>query len=320
MIEFRSGTVFSGVVGFADSSTNSEIYNNIFVNLSSIRNGYQTCIHYYRPSSSYDGYHEIYNNIFINFYWVIRSLYVVDEMNIYNNFFQDNDYILSSSSSGTVSNVKVYNNISCNYRSVNLSQNYSGITTDTNYRMFNTSSMTGFSNVCLFIPDFLGLVKHKDMSLNLNVCNNANSSLVPNVDINNNPRPLDTGCDIGPIEYNPPEEKETTEKRTGSYSLKLTNASFKDIKTFLSAGSYTVSVYVKWSGYSGSDKPQLIVKQDKYCGINSDQIATATGGGTSWEQLSVNITLTEDAEITIRLYARDTGSSAVTYFDDLDIS
>lgn len=135
-----------------------------------------------------------------------------------------------------------------------------------------------------------------------------------------NPRPLKGARDVGAIEYVPPSQKETTIKRTGDASLKLIKASFQDIKTFLKSGSHTISVYTRWSGYSGSNKPQLIVKQDKFCGINSDTIATATGDGTDWEQISVNITLSCDAEITIRLYSRDTGTNALTYFDDLEIT
>lgn len=139
-------------------------------------------------------------------------------------------------------------------------------------------------------------------------------------DFMNNPRPLNDGYDVGCAEWNPSPTKENSIVRSGNASLKISKAGYVDKVVWLSSGSHTISVYTKWSGYSGTNKPQLIIKQDNYCGISSDQVATAIGDGSNWEQLSVNITLTKDALVEYRLYARDTGSSAVTYFDDDNVT
>ncbi len=148
----------------------------------------------------------------------------------------------------------------------------------------------------------------------------GNSTYKTDNDILGNPRPLGANFDVGPIEMSDEPIQESTEKESGSYSAKLVKAEFKDFTTFLSAGEHTISVKVKWSDYAGENKPQLIVKQDKYCGIDSDQIATATGDGTEWETLSKTITLSKDAEIVIRVYSRDIGANALTYFDSLNIT
>lgn len=239
----------------------------------------------------------IKNCIFNNHYYCIKAnngafntTYI---LNLYNNFFKDINTFISALSSTIIE--------SGNY--------YQAIASFGNVSSFGTEQFT-----LLNLSDFLLLDK------NLFFLKDKVSSNYPNVDIRNNPRPLQDNADAGAFEFNPPAQKETTIKRTGNASLKLIKASFQDIKTFLTSGSHTISVYTRWSGYSGTNKPQLIIKQDKFCGINSDTIATATGDGTDWEQISVNITLSCDAEITIRLYSRDTGTNALTYFDDLEIT
>ncbi len=203
---------------------------------------------------------------------------------------------------------------------------YAPIVFSNNFSFFSGGSSLFYNNNNYIFPDstnskpiFFDFKKIGFFMTN-SLDNLSNTTNYVEEDINDIPRPLGSGRDVGCFEYINRGVKESNIVRTGSSSLKFIQAGIEDIKTYLKSGSYTISVYTKWSNYVGSNKPQLLVLKDEYCGISSNQIATATGNGLDWEKLSVNISLSRDAIITIRLYARDTGPSAVTYFDDLDIT
>lgn len=137
---------------------------------------------------------------------------------------------------------------------------------------------------------------------------------VGDYDILGNARRLGDGSiDIGAIEDSNV-SLEYTNYKTQTPAIKISRAGEKIFKFYADSGSaFTKKVWVKWSGYAGTNKPQLIATGAHI----TTQKATATGDGTTFEELSVSATPSASSEITLFLYARDTDASAVTYFSDL---
>ena len=104
-----------------------------------------------------------------------------------------------------------------------------------------------------------------------------------------------------------------TNYRTNAPSIKIEQAGQQKFTFFATGGEeFSKSVWVKWENVTG-DKPQLAVRGDYL----TEVVSTATGDGTSWEQLIITATPSKDTEIELYLYARDTGSTAIVYFSDL---
>jgi len=102
--------------------------------------------------------------------------------------------------------------------------------------------------------------------------------------------------------------------RTNSPSIKIEQAGQQKF-TFFATGEeeFSKSVWVKWENVT-SDKPQLIIRGDYLTEVTD----VATGDGTVWEQLTVVGNPTRDTEVELYIYARDTGSTAIVYFSDLN--
>jgi len=238
----------------------------------------------------------IFWNVYYAIYATTNAFGSSDHLNLFNNLFKDVYYTTNNSNN-------VIENQGGNYK-----EGVRAIYPSSLVLNQITAPILNISSIYEVLKDFARSLSGKGTSSGTTY------------DFMNNPRPLNDGYDVGCAEWNPNPVKETSVVRSGSASLKIVKAGYVDKVVWLSSGSHTISVYTKWSGYSGTNKPQLIVKQDNYCGISSNQVATATGDGSTWEQLSINITLTKDALVEYRLYARDTGSTAVTYFDDDNVT
>jgi hypothetical protein len=120
--------------------------------------------------------------------------------------------------------------------------------------------------------------------------------------------------DIGPYE-NSVVTLDFTEVNTQTPSIKIQLKGMAKFTFYADAGeAFTRSVYVKWANVDAAKKPQLIIKGAHI----TTQTATATGSGTTWEQLTVSTTPSTGGEVELYLYARDEDVDAVVYFSDLE--
>lgn len=113
--------------------------------------------------------------------------------------------------------------------------------------------------------------------------------------------------------------RETTTTRTGTASIKLSDAGVHQMFVPTTNTSTTISVYVQWEADYAGTLPQLIVKQPG----QSDQTDTATGSSGNWEQLSVTFTpAATPSYCVVELWSHNTASSTNydTFFDDLVVS
>jgi hypothetical protein len=148
--------------------------------------------------------------------------------------------------------------------------------------------------------------------LNFNQNLGLNTVTVGDYDILGHLRRLGSGViDIGPYEHSEVETEFTTIKTTAP-ALKRDHAGQQKFVFWGDGGTaFTKTVWVKWSDYAGANKPQIIVDGDHV----TRGTATATGDGTSFEQLSVSATPAADGEVELFLYARDTGTFATLSTD-----
>lgn len=134
-------------------------------------------------------------------------------------------------------------------------------------------------------------------------------------DILGHARRLGSGnIDIGAIEHSLA-TLDFTNLKTVPPGIKIERAGMQRFTFWAEGGvEFTKSVWVKWSGYAGADKPQIITDGDNVTRTTT----TAIGDGTAWEQISVSATPSADGEVVLYLYARDTAAAAVTYFSDIE--
>ena len=153
-----------------------------------------------------------------------------------------------------------------------------------------------------------GLKPVIDHALNLG----DNTVTVGDYDILGLARRLGDGTiDIGPYEHS-----DVTNNFTESNpALEFTQAGMQKFVFWAEGGvAFTKKVSVKWSDYVGADLPQIIVDGDHVTRASG----TATGDGTSYEEIEVTATPDTDGEVKLFLYARDTDAAAKTYFKDLE--
>lgn len=79
----------------------------------------------------------------------------------------------------------------------------------------------------------------------------------------------------------------------------------------------TVSMYVQKDGSYNGNAPRLVVVGGLVQGISTDQISSLTVGSSTWEQLTVTVTPTEDSAI--EFYVDCDGTAGSVYCDDAGI-
>ena len=139
---------------------------------------------------------------------------------------------------------------------------------------------------------------------------------VPDTDILGLPRQMiGGGLDIGPYAYSI-EEADWSTYSTDAPSIKISQKGAKVFKLPAEVGTaITITCKCKHQNTSG-DKPQLILKGESI----SEQTDTCINDTDTWDTLTVSATPTKDEELEVILYARDTGSIAVAYFSDIEVS
>ncbi len=139
---------------------------------------------------------------------------------------------------------------------------------------------------------------------------------VPDTDILGLPRQMiGGGLDIGPYAYTV-EEADWSTYSTDAPSIKISQKGAKVFKLPAEVGTaITITCKCKHQNTSG-DKPQLILKGESI----SEQTDTCINDTDTWDTLTVSATPTKDEELEVILYARDTGSIAVAYFSDIEVS
>jgi hypothetical protein len=112
-----------------------------------------------------------------------------------------------------------------------------------------------------------------------------------------------------------PRSREVTTVRTGSASLKLSDAGIHQIYVQTSAVSTIFSVYVQWEADYAGTKPRMVIKQPG----QSDTTVTATGSSGSWELLTTTLTpAASPGYVIVELQSLNTAAAANfdVFFDD----
>lgn len=116
-----------------------------------------------------------------------------------------------------------------------------------------------------------------------------------------------------------PALRDTTTKRTGAASMKLSDAGRHMMFVPTTNVSTVFSVYVQWETDYAGTKPQMILRQPG----QSDTTVTATGSSGSWELLTTTLTpAASPGYVVIVFISNNTASpgSIATYFDDFTVS
>jgi len=124
---------------------------------------------------------------------------------------------------------------------------------------------------------------------------------------------------------------QTTRHTASGYSWKMTPTSAtnklilpgpEDIDTFKVAvkanQAVTINVYVQKDGSYNGNAPRLVVIGRMIAGVDTDQIASLSVGASTWEQLQVTVTPTEDGWL--EYYVDCDGTAGNIYVDDISIS
>lgn len=122
----------------------------------------------------------------------------------------------------------------------------------------------------------------------------------------------------GPIQHEDV-ARETTTTRTGSVSVKMSDAGRHQMFVPVTAVSTVFSVYVQWEADYAGTKPQMVIKQP---GV-SDTTVTATGSSGSWEQLTTTLTPAASPPYVIVELVSSNTASATNYdcfWDDLTVT
>lgn len=144
--------------------------------------------------------------------------------------------------------------------------------------------------------------------------------LVGTEDIVGNPRrTIDGTIGVGAYSFTK-KEPEWTNYKTVMPAIKIYQIGVETISFTAKAGvAKTISVWVKFNLDGGINKPQLILEGDSI----ATQTDTATGDGSTWEELVVSATPSTDGILKIKLYSRDTGNSSslgsYSIFSDISI-
>jgi hypothetical protein len=122
----------------------------------------------------------------------------------------------------------------------------------------------------------------------------------------------------GPVQY-VSTERETTTVRTGTASIKLSDAGRHQMFVPTTAVSTVFSVYVQWEADYAGTKPTMTIKQPG----QSDTVVTATGGASTWELLTTTLTpAASPGYCIVELASHNTATSTVydVFFDDLTVA
>lgn len=122
----------------------------------------------------------------------------------------------------------------------------------------------------------------------------------------------------GAVQYVDP-RRDTNTIRTGTASLKLSDAGRHQMFVPTANVSTVFSCYVFWGADYAGTKPQMVVKQPG----QSDTTVTATGSAGNWELLTTTFTpAASPGYCVVELVSNNTAISGVyaTYFDDLTVT
>lgn len=163
-----------------------------------------------------------------------------------------------------------------------------------------------------------------------NAIGSGNSTPAPAFDLYNDPRPMgqwgtnnsDTEGrhatpDRGPVEARPQPTQESTTVRTGTNSIEIAGAGFHDFLIPVKAQSTTVSIYGRYDSNHTGSLPQLEVLNIP--GV-VDQSDTMVAAANTWEELTATFTPTSAGVCRVRVISRDTSTSGLVFFDDLDVT
>lgn len=116
-----------------------------------------------------------------------------------------------------------------------------------------------------------------------------------------------------------PALRDTGTVRTGTASMKLSDAGSHHIFVPVTNVSTTISLYVRWEADYAGTKPQMIIRQPG----QSDITVTATGSAGAWELLTHTFTPAASpgyVVVVIRSSNTATSGSVAVYADDLSVS
>lgn len=116
-----------------------------------------------------------------------------------------------------------------------------------------------------------------------------------------------------------PALRDTGTVRTGTASLRLSDAGRHQMFVPVTNVSTVFSVYVQWEADYAGTKPQMVIKQPG----QSDTTVTATGSAGSWELLTTTLTpAASPPYVIVELVSSNTATSTNfdTFFDDFTVS